>query len=112
MEYLQTVTLLGNALTVSTIQGADEAQADSGFLVSMDTVYKPGSTTEPRGDAQGLLHSLQSYKLEDGKVVEGGVVFPMVGEGAVGQTGADDRLGNLLYNLENLRKREGDGRDD
>lgn len=30
-------------------------------------------------------------------------------EGGEGEVGAVGRLGNLLYGLENLRKREGDG---
>lgn len=42
-------------------------------------------------------------------LVEGGVAFARVEDGEEGQVAETARLGNLLYGLENLRKREGDG---
>tara|TARA_R110002060_G_scaffold25040_2_gene34124 strand:+ start:2494 stop:2628 length:135 start_codon:yes stop_codon:yes gene_type:complete len=41
--------------------------------------------------------------------VEDGVAFARVGDGQEEQVAETARLGNLLYGLENLRKREGDG---
>lgn len=79
-------------------------------MVSIDTVHKPGSTTEQREDKTEVLKSLLSYKFDEGKLVEDGPAFS-VAEGAV-DISAAAHLGNLLYNLENLRKREGDGGDE
>lgn len=72
-------------------------------------MHKPGSTSEVRTDTSSAsnLNALQTFELQDSKLVEAGVAF----EKSVGgrEAGAVAGLGHLLYGLENLRKREGDG---
>jgi tRNA (guanine-N(7)-)-methyltransferase subunit TRM82 len=85
------------------------------ILVSIDTIHKPGSTTEKRGDAVGKPNPLQSYQFHDKELVHD-VAFQValadqIEEEASGG-GAIGRVTNLLYNLENLRKREGDAQED
>lgn len=79
-------------------------------MLSLDTFHKPGSTTKQREDKTDVLKSLLSYKFDEGKLVEDGPDFS-VAEGAM-DVSAAAHLGNLLYNLENLRKRDGDGGDE
>ncbi|KAL2064822.1 hypothetical protein VTL71DRAFT_3962 [Oculimacula yallundae] len=101
LEYMQTLQLSGNALSLVT--------SPFGILVSIDTVHTPGSTSEVRTESIETIQALESYVFQEGKLVSGGVTFvSAAGLGEV-EAGAVGRLGNLLYGLENLRKREGDG---
>merc|ERR1712093_189905 len=103
LTHLQTLPLPGNVLAISPIP------ATSKLLVSIDTIHKAGSTSELRTDSTESLSALQTFEFQDGMLVEGGVAFARVEDGEEGQVAETARLGNLLYGLENLRKREGDG---
>ncbi|EKD17319.1 WD repeat domain-containing protein [Drepanopeziza brunnea f. sp. 'multigermtubi' MB_m1] len=106
LEHLQTLQLLGNALGLIITSG-EQSDATAGLVVSIDTIHKAGSTSEHRESKTDLQSSLQSYKFQEGMLVEGGVAFSPADD-VEGESGPPDRLGGLLYNLENLRKREGD----
>ncbi|PVH88513.1 hypothetical protein DL98DRAFT_648623 [Cadophora sp. DSE1049] len=103
LKHLQTLHLPGNVLSLAT-------PTSSKLIVSIDTIHRPGSTSELRTDTNDNVKALQTFEFQDGMLVEGGVPFEK-GEGMAGEgeSGAVGRLGNLLYGLENLRKREGDG---
>jgi len=84
------------------------------MIVSIDIIHKPGSTTERRESTEELTDPLKSFEIAGGKLVEAqGFVVAEIEEsnGAVSETGAIGNLSNLLYGLENLRKREGDEKD-
>ncbi len=102
----------GNALAVVTNAPAESDQSDSTqIIVSVDTFHKPGSTTTEGWDADKDPYPLQLYKFQDGKLIqEGAFQIPTLvrGEGGASGSGASGRLTNLLYSLENLRKREGE----
>ncbi len=108
LKHLQTLHLSGNVLAfVSTaVDGADA----SSLIISIDTVHKPGSTTEQKEDETGISTPLLSYKFHEGQLAEGGPTFSSAEDEV--DISAAAHLGNLLYNLENLRKREGDGGDE
>ncbi|KAH7364496.1 guanine-N(7)--methyltransferase subunit trm82 [Rhexocercosporidium sp. MPI-PUGE-AT-0058] len=101
LSHNQTLPLSGNALAITLLA--------SKLIVSVDTIHSPGSTSETRSNTTDSFASLQSFEFRDGKLLGGGVAF------ARGEVGEEEevsdlrRLGNLLYGLENLRKREGDG---
>jgi len=57
------------------------------------------------------VNPLQAFKFEDQRLVAA-LPFEVVEQQEGRSEGDLGRLGNLLYGLENLRKREGDGRDD
>jgi tRNA (guanine-N(7)-)-methyltransferase subunit TRM82 len=82
------------------------------LIISVDCIHKSGSITEctDRGDI--MINPLQSYKFQDQQLIPVST-FEIVdhqeeNDKAIG-TG---RLTNLLYGLENLRKRDGDVKDE
>jgi tRNA (guanine-N(7)-)-methyltransferase subunit TRM82 len=114
---LQTLNLSGNALAV--VVGAsttkDQSESPNRLLVSVDTVHKPGSTTEIREHADKSLNPLQSYIFQEGQLVQDGtfqLALADQGDGEGRRSGVPGQLINLLYNLENLRKREGEGQEE
>lgn len=69
----------------------------------MDSISKPGSTTERRTSAVDVVDRLHVYRFNSNELVAAST-FEM--------TNVDDesqsvRLTNFLYNLENLRKSNG-----
>jgi tRNA (guanine-N(7)-)-methyltransferase subunit TRM82 len=96
---MQTVKLSGNALAVviNTSAASDQSDTSTQLVVSVDTFHKPGSTTEEWKDADKDTYPLQSYKFQ---------------EGDASGSGGSGRLTNLLYSLENLRKREGEAQEE
>jgi tRNA (guanine-N(7)-)-methyltransferase subunit TRM82 len=85
------------------------------LFVSIDTIHKPGSITEKRDDAVGKSNPLQSYHFHDRELVRDvafEVAIPDQTEEEASGGGTIGRLTNLLYNLENLRKREGDAQEE
>ncbi len=83
--------------------------------MSIDTFHKPGSTTEEREEAGTILNPLHSYKFKEGKLVQNESFQPAIAaqeDGEASTSGASGRLTNLLYSLENLRKREGEGQEE
>jgi tRNA (guanine-N(7)-)-methyltransferase subunit TRM82 len=114
---MQTVKLSGNALAVVINTSAESYQSDTStkLVVSVDTVHKPGSITEEWKDADKDTYPLQSYKFQDGKLIQAGafqVPTPVRDEGDASGIGGSGRLTNLLYSLENLRKREGEAQEE
>ncbi|KAH6709550.1 guanine-N(7)--methyltransferase subunit trm82 [Leptodontidium sp. MPI-SDFR-AT-0119] len=101
LEHSQTLPLSGNALAVTVLPSI--------LIVSIDTIHSPGSTSELRSNTNERSNCLHSFEFQNGMLVGGGVAFAEGEEGGEGEVGAVGRLGNLLYGLENLRKREGDG---
>ena len=83
------------------------------ILVSIDTIHKPGSTTAKRGDAVGKPNPLQSYQFREKELVHD-VAFQvaLADQTEEASGGVIGRVTNLLYSLENLRKREGDAQED
>ncbi len=83
--------------------------------MSIDTIHKPGSTTEERHDAGRKLNPLQLYKFKNGQLVRE-VAFKVSvagqNEAVANKCEKVGQLKNLLYNLENLRKRKGEGQDE
>jgi tRNA (guanine-N(7)-)-methyltransferase subunit TRM82 len=117
LEYIQTLKLAGNALSVVVDLLPRKPQSDTSnrLLVSIDSIHKPGSTTEKREDADGNLNPLQSYQFQEGKLILDGT-FQLAtadpDEGEASGSVASGRLTNLLYSLENLRKREGEAQEE
>lgn len=103
LEYIQTIRLPGNALAVE----VNISTAESSLVVSVDNIHKPGSTTERRGDTDDTVKSLHSYRFQ-GRELAAASTFAVAPED---EELGSARLSNLLYSLENLRKREGDGKD-
>jgi tRNA (guanine-N(7)-)-methyltransferase subunit TRM82 len=116
LNYMQTVKLSGNALAVVINTSPESDQSDSTqLIVSVDTFHKPGSTTEEWKDADKDTYPLQRYKFQVGKLIQEGVfqVPTLVrDEGDASGSDASGRLTNLLYSLENLRKREGEAQEE
>jgi tRNA (guanine-N(7)-)-methyltransferase subunit TRM82 len=107
IQHTQTITLPGNVLSVVLVEGHEER-----ILVSIDTIHKPCSTCERReeNDAPDSIFLLTSHG-EKFVLCETVVKAPEIMDVDF-EKAAVGRLGNLLYSLENLRKREGDGTDD
>ncbi|PBP24629.1 WD repeat domain-containing protein [Diplocarpon rosae] len=104
LEHLQTLLLPGNVLCLVGTT-ADASDATAGLIVSVDNIHKSGSTSDLRENTTDFLSSLLAYKFQDRSLVENGPIFSQFTD--LGDDGAAGRLGNLLYSLENLRKREG-----
>ena len=117
LEYIQTFELPGNALAVVVDTTTRKEQRDSSnrLLVSIDTIHRLGSTMEERDDADTSPHPLQLCKFRDGKLGQDeSMELPAAvrDAGDAKSSGAFGRLANLLYSLENLRKREGEGQEE
>lgn len=118
LQHAQTILLPGNALSVILLPSPQPS-----LLVSVDTIHSPGTKSENteqgrdrkererRSDADVVDPVLQfdfdGAKFGGGKAFVKAADMLMVDAGS--EKGAVGRLGNLLYGLENLRKREGDG---
>ncbi|KUJ22247.1 uncharacterized protein LY89DRAFT_714084 [Mollisia scopiformis] len=113
LRYIQTFELPGNPLAVVANMSPTQCSSNE-VIVSVDMVHQPGSTVERRlGSA--TEQSLLAIQLCDSGLVSGGVTFREPVEEDKSLSSSDDttgRLGNLLYNLENLRKRDGEGQDE
>lgn len=109
---METISLRGNALSV-VVDNKSTGTCVSHVLVSIDNIHKPGSIQEPRDDKGGLPPRLQKFAVTDHGLVESPLVFgPLQDEVTVVGIEMDDCLTNLLYNLENLRKRDGGVQDE
>lgn len=85
------------------------------LIVSIDTFHKPSSTIEERDDADHSQNPLQLYIFREGKLTKetaSQIMMVNQDEGTGSSNDASGRLANLLYGLENLRKREGDTQED
>ncbi|PMD31145.1 hypothetical protein L207DRAFT_591614 [Hyaloscypha variabilis F] len=117
LEYIQTLKISGNALAVivDTTSRRGQTHPSNQLIVSIDTFHKPGSTTEEREEAGTILNPLHSYKFKEGKLVQNESFQPAIAapeDGEASTSVASGRLTNLLYSLENLRKREGEGQEE
>ena len=105
LHHLHTLKLLGNALTIVT-------DVAGGLILSIDSIHKPGSTTDCRENIADGVDSLQKFLFQGRELVPSSIKFKVVKEDDEMKRMAG-RLSNLLYNLENLRKRDGgDWKDD
>jgi tRNA (guanine-N(7)-)-methyltransferase subunit TRM82 len=95
--------LPGNALAVA----ADFSNPQCSIIVSVDSIHKPGSTTSCRSEAGDVLNPLYSFKFQGHELHEAST-FKLADDDE-SQSAA---LTNLLYPLENLRKRDGEEKDD
>lgn len=115
LKHTQTLTLPGNALSLI----LDETT----ILISIDTIHRSGS---PANSTSKPGRREERERREDGDVVDSVLRFGFdgerFGEGTVlvrapemvdveSEKGAVGRLENLLYGLENLRKRDGEAED-
>jgi tRNA (guanine-N(7)-)-methyltransferase subunit TRM82 len=108
LEFAQTFQLGGNALAVVTDMNTTEV------IASVDKIHKPGSTTEQRENANAPEDVIQVLEFEGGNLVQSNKVFAVLtqGDSIPEYNTSAGKFTNLLYNIENLRKREGDGQDE
>jgi tRNA (guanine-N(7)-)-methyltransferase subunit TRM82 len=104
LEPDQVLRLSGNALSLVT-----EASTPEKVLVSVDNIHKPGSITELRDSTEDSISPFQTFGFQQGGLVQDSFRVATVEEGEVPE-GAASGLRNLLYSLENLRKRDGEER--
>ncbi|RFU23951.1 hypothetical protein B7463_g12387, partial [Scytalidium lignicola] len=104
LEHLQTLNLVGNALSVAV--NASSAERLS-VIVSIDVVHSPGSTTKLR-EKNDTVNPLQCFTYMGGGW-NNGLMFQIVEgyETELEDQGGNGRFKEMLYSLESLRKREG-----
>lgn len=82
----------------------------NGLVLSIDTIHRPGSTTERREIAIERINPLQRFVFQGRGTILSSIEFEFArDDGGMKNVG---RLANLFYNLESLRKRDGDGREE
>lgn len=111
LQHIQTFELPGNPLAVETFAPLPITGSSEDVVISIDTVHLPGSTTERRSDASERDRALLGVQLRNMGLVSIEVVFNESTESCTSQLQNGDskgRLSNLLYSLENLRKRDGE----
>jgi hypothetical protein len=86
------------------------AMASGRVVLSIDFIHQSGSTTKRRGDAAEEVNPLYAFALQGQDLVSSSVTFEVnLADNKMKDT---ERLTNLFYNLESLRKRDGDGREE
>jgi tRNA (guanine-N(7)-)-methyltransferase subunit TRM82 len=88
--------------------------------VSVDTAHYPGSTWELNNKIEDLINPLQTFQFQNGRLVEEPELVMALNEDEATWTGEGEgvsadvhgQLSNLLYNIENLRKRDGEGQEE
>jgi tRNA (guanine-N(7)-)-methyltransferase subunit TRM82 len=114
LQHIQTYELPGNPLAVTTGVPLPIQGSVNDLVVSIDTVHRLGSTKELRSEA-AKTKRLLGIQLQDNGLVGGDGMFIEPVDEAVyvsHQSDSTGKLNYLLYNLENLRKRDGDGQDE
>jgi len=104
LESDQILGLSGNALSV-----LPEAPAPEQILISVDDVHKPGSIAELRESNDEATSPFQTFVFQKGVLVQHSFGLVTVEDNEV-PAEAVSGLRNLLYSLENLRKRDGEER--
>ena len=99
LHHVHTLKLPGNVLNIATVAG--------GVVLSIDTIHKPGSMTDRREPGAESIDSLQAFIFQGRELVPSTMKFD-VAKDEVEESG---RLTNVLYGLQNLRKRD-DGREE
>jgi tRNA (guanine-N(7)-)-methyltransferase subunit TRM82 len=105
LQHIQTVPLPGNALDA--VVGPSNT-----LVVSVDCIHEPGSNVELRDSFDETTGSLQSYVFQNLNAISNSAFEEVEGEVEFEGEKALTRWTNLLYNLENLRKREEDAREE
>jgi tRNA (guanine-N(7)-)-methyltransferase subunit TRM82 len=102
LSHYQTLTLDGNPLAM------DTNDSTKTLIVSIDSVCKPGSTSQIRSEGGKAVEPLQAIQLAGGRW--SGSAFHFKPSSAVVDVGGQGRESwpGLLYNLGNLRKRAGE----
>lgn len=105
LKYESTLRLAGNALAVvcDVPMNLETSDTVRGLIVSIDTIHKPGSTTEPRCSTDNSINALQCCVFQDPDFIQY-EKFESSDQAEAVEFGTAGRLANLLYNLENLRK--------
>ncbi|KAF2751011.1 guanine-N(7)--methyltransferase subunit TRM82 [Sporormia fimetaria CBS 119925] len=104
----QAIALSGNALDVTFVQAGTESTCTA--IVSVDNAHMPGSTTEIRKDESAVrLHFFSPQSDGQWTQAAGAVqqAFEGLGGSADKPTTNAKALHNILYGVENLRKRPG-----
>jgi tRNA (guanine-N(7)-)-methyltransferase subunit TRM82 len=99
LQHVQTLELSGNVLDIATVAGA--------LVLSIDTIHKPGSMTDRREPSVESIDPLPAFHFQGRQLVPSVTKF----KSAKNDVEDNGRLTNLLYGLENLRKRD-DGREE
>lgn len=108
LDFIQSIRLEGNALSVA-VHFSDRR---SSLVISVDNIHALGSTTEQRTPELETVKPLQFYEFQ-GRLLKFVMGFGLVGDQEeLGNGTSLGHIRNLLYSLENLRKRDGDARDD
>ncbi|CAG8961030.1 hypothetical protein HYFRA_00002570 [Hymenoscyphus fraxineus] len=110
LTHVQTLPLIGNPLCL-VIFPSTKLDTASSVIVSVDYINKPGTTAEPREKDDQFINPLQHLILSDG-VLTLGDELPSRAEALKDEKHNSAKLKNLLYGLENLRKRAGEDRGD
>jgi tRNA (guanine-N(7)-)-methyltransferase subunit TRM82 len=108
LKQVQTLKLTGNAHSVVAGIAAPDGTARR-VLVSVDNTHRTGSTTELRDSTEEVTSPFQAFAFEDGILVQDSFAISTVEGNDVSEDAAGG-LRNLLYSLENLRKRDGEER--
>ena len=108
LQHSQTIVLPGNALSSIT----NVSESTTKLIVSIDNVHKSGSTTDRREESEELFNSLCSYTFQTHQAITGASFDVVEGREDADNGNVLGKLGNLLYTLENLRKRESDVREE
>jgi tRNA (guanine-N(7)-)-methyltransferase subunit TRM82 len=118
LEYIQTVRLLGNVLAVLTDIPNNGKKTTNRSIVSVDTAHYPGSTWELNNKTEDLINPLQTFQFQNGRLMEEPELVMALNEdeatgtGEVANADVCGQLSDLLYNIENLRKRDGEGQEE
>ncbi|KAE8441619.1 hypothetical protein EG329_004628 [Mollisiaceae sp. DMI_Dod_QoI] len=115
LQDVQIIELPGNPLAVVTEASLPIRGCTEDVIVSIDTVHQPGWPVKHRSDILGTENALLGFHLRDMGLIRSDLAFDEPGEVDENLLRSDDtmvRLNNLLYNLENLRKRDGEGQEE
>ncbi|TVY84995.1 tRNA (guanine-N(7)-)-methyltransferase non-catalytic subunit trm82 [Lachnellula suecica] len=102
----QTLELGGNVLAAVTGIEAPDGTT-SRVLVSVDGIHRAGSTTELRDSTEEPISPFQTFSFANGVLTQDSFAIGASEESEVAE-GVMGGLRNLLYSLENLRKRDGE----
>lgn len=100
LQHVQTLRLPGNALALAVAAKPSETS----IVISVDNVHKPSSTIERRQETSEFVEPLLSFKFQGQKLVAAATFKLGDGHEQIQST----KLSNLLYGLDNLRKRDGE----
>lgn len=103
LQHIQRLQLPGNVLSFDS--------SPESVIVSVDTIHTPFSTSVLRNAAVENINPLQAFKFEDQRLIPAAPFETSEQQVEMTEVAAG-RWGNLLYGLENLRKRDGEGKEE